>query len=56
MVGYIYSGKDLAEVARSTREQCARIAEAVAAETGDGEGEIFIARKIADKIRELNKI
>jgi hypothetical protein len=32
-------------------EFCARIAEEVAAETGDGEGEVYIARKIADRIR-----
>ncbi len=32
-------------------EECARVAEQVAAETGDGEGEIYIARKIADRIR-----
>lgn len=56
MVGHIYSGKDIAFERRTTVEQCAKIAEAVATETGDGEGEIFIARKIADKIRELNKI
>ncbi len=34
-------------------EQCAKIAEAAATETGDGDGEIYIARKIADRIREL---
>lgn len=57
MVGHVYSGKDLAEERQSTRkmviEHCARIAEEVAAETGDGEGEIYIARKIADRIRGL---
>lgn len=37
------------------RERCAKIAEEVAAEMGDGEGEIYIARKIADRIRALNK-
>ena len=34
-------------------EQCAKIADAVASETGDGAGEIYIARKIADKLRAL---
>ena len=53
MVGYIYSGKDLAVERRAAIEQCAKIAERVAAETGDGEGEIYIARKIADQIRAL---
>lgn len=33
------------------RERCARIAERIALETGDGAGEIYIARKIADEIR-----
>jgi hypothetical protein len=33
------------------RERCAKIAERVAIEAGDGEGEIYIARKIADAIR-----
>lgn len=32
-------------------ERCARIAEDVAADTADGEGELYIARKIADRIR-----
>lgn len=57
MVGQNYTGKDLASERQMTRkttiEHCARIAEEVAAETGDGEGEIFIARKIADRIRAL---
>ncbi len=53
MAGYNYSGKDLAAERRTTVEQCAKIAEAVAAETGDGEGELYIARKIADRIRAL---
>jgi hypothetical protein len=35
----------------STLERCARIAETVAQETGDSEGELYIARKIADRIR-----
>jgi hypothetical protein len=56
MVGYKYSGKDLAAERRQTVEQCAKIAEAIAAETGDGEGEIYIARKIADRIRSLNAV
>lgn len=54
MAGYIYSGKDIAAEKRMAIEQCAKIADAVAVETGDGEGEIFIARKIADRIRALN--
>jgi len=33
-------------------EDCAKIAEDVAAETGDGAGEIYIARKVANRIRE----
>jgi hypothetical protein len=32
-------------------ERCAKIAERVATEAGDGEGEFYIARKIADAIR-----
>lgn len=54
MHGHKYAGKDLAAERRATVEQCAKIADEVAAETGDGEGEIYIARKIADKIRALN--
>lgn len=53
MAGFNYSGKELAAERRMTIELCAKIAEEVAAETGDGEGEIFIARKIADGIRAL---
>lgn len=53
MSGFNYSGKDLAAERRLTVEQCAKIAEEVAGETGDGEGEIYIARKIADRIRAL---
>ena len=34
-------------------EPCAKIAESMA-DTTDGSGEIYIARKIADKIRALN--
>lgn len=34
-------------------EHCAKIAESVASETSDGEGELYIARKIAEKIRAL---
>lgn len=34
-------------------EQCAQIAESMT-DTADGSGEIYIARKIADKIRALN--
>ena len=37
---------------RAERERCAKIADdAAAAETADGEGEIYIARKIAKAIR-----
>jgi len=53
MVGFNYSGKHIAAERRATVEQCAKIAESVAAEAGDGEGEIYIARKIADQIRAL---
>jgi hypothetical protein len=53
MAGFNYSGKDIVAERRMTVEQCAKIAEDVAAETGDGEGEIYIARKIADQIRAL---
>lgn len=38
--------------ALSEIETCAKIAEDVAAEAGEGAGEIYIARKIADRIRE----
>lgn len=34
------------------RERCAKIAERHAANTSDGEGEVYIARKIADEIRQ----
>ena len=54
MAGHIYSGKDLAAERRMTIKQCAAIAEEVATETGDGEGELYIARKIADRIRALD--
>jgi hypothetical protein len=37
--------------AEAERERCAKIAEAYAANTSDGAGEIYIARKIADAIR-----
>ena len=53
MSGYNYSGKDIAAERRMTIEQCAKIAEVAASETSDGEGEIYIARKIADQIRAL---
>lgn len=56
MAGRNYYGSDIAAERRQTVEQCARIAEMVAAETGDGEGEIYIARKIADRIRKLNDV
>lgn len=39
---------------RTAIEECAQLAEQVATETGDGEGEIYIARKIADRIRALS--
>ena len=51
MAGYIYSRKDLAAERRMVIKQCLRIAELAASETADGEGEIYIARKIADQIR-----
>ena len=54
MAGFNYSGKDLVAERRMAIEQCAKIAEAVAIENGDGEGEIYIARKIADCIRKLS--
>jgi len=38
---------------RATIEQCAQIAESMT-DTADGSGEIYIARKIADAIRDLN--
>jgi len=34
------------------RERCAKIAESIGQETGDGEGEYYIARKIAAAIRQ----
>lgn len=40
--------------ARILVKQCAKIADDIAAETGDGEGEIYIAKKIADKIRAID--
>ena len=53
MSGHNYSGKHLAEERKITIEQCAKIAEEIARDTHDGEGEIYIARKIADQIRAL---
>lgn len=44
----------MTEERRTTIEECAQLAEQVATETGDGEGEIYIARKIADRIRALS--
>lgn len=41
-------------VARHAVGQCAQIADDVAAATGDGEGEFYIARKIAERIRALS--
>lgn len=55
MAGFNYSGKDLAAERRMTIAQCARIAEEAGAAMGDGEGEIYIARKIAELIRALDK-
>lgn len=51
MVGHTYTGGDMARAIRSERERCAKIAESVADETSDGDGELYIARKIADAIR-----
>lgn len=44
----------MTEERRTAIEECAQLAEQVATETGDGEGEIYIARKIADRIRALS--
>ncbi len=54
MVGFNYSGQELVTERRMVIEECAKIAEAVAAETSDGDGEFYIAREIADRIRALN--
>ena len=55
MVGHVYTSKerraDIAWAVAVERVQCAKIAEKIATETPDGEGEIYIARKIADAIR-----
>jgi len=45
----------IVEAAMIERERCAKIAERIAQETSDGEGEIYIARKIADAIRAQDK-
>lgn len=37
----------------ATTKQCIEIAEAAGQKTGEGEGEIYITRKIADQIRAL---
>ena len=50
-----FSDAAMAEVKRLIaleREKCAKIAEQEATNTGDGEGELYIARKIAERIRE----
>jgi hypothetical protein len=52
MSGFHYSGKDLAHERRMTIQQCAKIAEDEMT-SADGEGEIYIARKIANKILSL---
>jgi hypothetical protein len=53
MVGYNYTAGDLVRERRDAIETCAKIAEDEAARTPDGDGEIYIARKIADRIRKL---
>ena len=59
MVGHVYTSEerraDIAWAVATERERCAKIAENIAAETPDGEGEIYIARKIADLIRGAQK-
>lgn len=51
MSGYTYMGGDVARAVKAERERCAKIAEDAAGETADGEGELYIARRIADRIR-----
>lgn len=41
------------EARRQERERCARLAERIAQSSGDGEGEVYIAKKIARRIRRL---
>jgi hypothetical protein len=53
MVGQIYTGGDLAREREQERERCAKIAEAIARDHDLGDGEIYIARKIADAIRQV---
>jgi len=35
------------------RERCAKVADEIGSQVGEGEGEFYIARKIADAIRKL---
>jgi hypothetical protein len=46
---------DIMEIKRQAtlaeRERCAKIAEEIAAETSDGDGEFYIARRIIEAIR-----
>lgn len=51
MPGHIYTAGDLARERRQAIEQCARIADDISTEVE--EGEIYIATKIAERIRKL---
>lgn len=44
----------IAAARRDEREKCAKLAEEIGQGLADGEGEIYIARKIADSIRALS--
>lgn len=50
---YAGSAGERAADLQAERERCAKVAERIAAETPDGEGELYIARKIALEIRKL---
>lgn len=39
--------------AAAERERCAKVAQKIAYELADGEGELYVARKIVDAIRAL---
>jgi hypothetical protein len=53
MVGQVYTGGDIARTRRQAIEQCVKIVEEEASTTADGAGEIYIARKIAERLRAL---
>jgi hypothetical protein len=44
---------DIRTILKTERERCAKVAQEIAYELADGEGELYVARKIVDAIRAL---